>query len=331
MATSDVVKIPSEDELWTLLQALLNGTADGRSAVELKGWRPELLYFPEEPTGHTVSPSVARAITEFHRSLSRSYAYLAYGQANASILLQDDKKLLDVRFLITDGSSGVSIEDLVVDAIISGLIGKMSGEEITVTIVVFLLLYFSHSVGRHWINQAYEAKRHVRSAEEREKLSAEETRRAEIMAAALTQHPQLAPLQDVSEEAKRGLVSAARSYPHSRVIGADLTSKEAGVILSREREKGIGRRIDGLFEIARINPEYEDGYFFRLKRADTGDEIEAEANYSELPQEDIHLLFDVAENKGGINALVNAWFIGDRIVRARIVRVNKPDTSNDPG
>ena len=57
MATSDVVKIPSEDELWTLLQALLNGTADGRSAVELKGWRPELLYFPEEPTGHTVSPS----------------------------------------------------------------------------------------------------------------------------------------------------------------------------------------------------------------------------------------------------------------------------------
>jgi len=323
----DIFPAPSEDELWELLRRLLEDPKAVASIrrISIKGWRPELFYLPDEPIGHSLSPSVAQAITEFHRQLQRSYAYLAYGETRATLLSAEDRRLLDVRFIATDGSSGLEVADEIVDALVLGLIGKMSGEQITLAILVFLLLFFSQSFGRYWINEHYSLKRRNEESDERMRLSEQETERAKIMATALSQHPELAPLKDGSDGAKMSLVKAAKNFDRSRVQGADLTAKEARIITKQAKAEGEGRRIDGLFEIARINPEYEEGHIFRLKREDSDDEFEAQANYSELTSEDIHILYKAAENKSYVYAFVNAWFIDGRITRATIVRVNEPD------
>ncbi|WP_420731010.1 hypothetical protein [Hwanghaeella sp. 1Z406] len=323
MAERDVSAIASEDDLWDLLESLMDGSVSGRARVYLDGWSPEILYFPDEPTGHTISPAAAKAVTDLHKSLSRSYAFLAYGTNNAGLLRIDDKKLLDIRFVVTDGSSGLDLEDYVLEAILSGLTEKMTGAQITITIVLFLVLYFSQSFARHWVNSVYEQKRHDRSAGERVQLSEQETRRAEILANALREHPNLAPMQDYSDDARRSLISAARAYPRSRVLGADLTAEEARIILSSDREQGVGRRIDGRFEVARINTEVDDGHLFRLKATDSSVEIDAQATRIDLPQEDIHLLFQAAESKENVSVLINAWVVGERIVKATVVRVEK--------
>jgi len=265
MPADQPVLVASEDQLWDILEAQLSDTEQiPGTGFSISGWGPELLYLPEEPIGHSVSPSVARAITDFHRSLSRSYAYLAYGQANAIFLRQDDRELLDVRFVVTDGSSGLEVADWIIDTLIAGLIGKMTGDHITVATAVFLVLYFTHSYGKHWISKRYEEKRQAHEAEERERLGAQEIRRMEILSDVLTKHPHLKPLQDGAEDAKMGLVNAARNFNRSRVQGANLTAQEAKIIVSRQREERKGRRIDGLFEISRINPEHEAGHLFRL-------------------------------------------------------------------
>jgi hypothetical protein len=72
MALPPNIVISSEKDLWSLLEALRTGESAVGSSVHIEGWRPELLYFPDEPLGHSVSPSTARAIVEFHRSLQRA-------------------------------------------------------------------------------------------------------------------------------------------------------------------------------------------------------------------------------------------------------------------
>jgi len=69
--------------------------------------------------------------------------------------------------------------------IADGLIEKMTGEQITLIVVVYFLLFFGQSFARSWVEKHYEQKCHDREAREREKVSDEETRRAQIMADAL--------------------------------------------------------------------------------------------------------------------------------------------------
>lgn len=237
------------------------------------------------------------------------------------LLSVEDQRLLDIRFLITDGSSGVELEDKIIEAVVMGLIAKMTGDQITITIVIFLVLYFSSSFGRYWISQAYEARKQDRTAGEREKLSEEETKRAQILADALTKKSDLEGLRLASIEVKKDLVSAARSFDRSRVLGADLTSEEARVILSKDREKSVGRRIDGEYDVARIVTEQDAPFGFRLKNLKTGEEFDARADEGEIPSEDIHSLFQAAEHRTSVFVSVNGRYVGDRLASANIVRV----------
>ena len=69
--------------------------------------------------------------------------------------------------------------------------------------------------------------------------------------------------------------------------------------------------------------EHEGGYVIKLKGLNDGREFNVEANYSDLPKEDIHTIFEAGESKASIQATINAWFVGDRITRAAVVRANK--------
>jgi hypothetical protein len=102
---ADIAVVPAEDDLWSLLERVLTAVdVPEPDALRILSWRPRLLYFPDAEMGHTVTPSIARAIGGFHSSLSKSYAYLAYGQPNARFLRQEDQALLDIRMLVSDGS-----------------------------------------------------------------------------------------------------------------------------------------------------------------------------------------------------------------------------------
>lgn len=102
--------------------------------------------------------------------------------------------------------------------------------------------------------------------------------------------------------------------------GVDLNKRQARAILSGEEKAKEGKRLDGEYRVVDINTETDSGYIVKLQNVDTDEEITAHANYDELTNEDIHTIFDVAERKTVLRALVNAFFVGERITRASIVR-----------
>ncbi|MGH7048467.1 MAG: hypothetical protein ACREE2_18985 [Stellaceae bacterium] len=327
---ADSLRIGDESDLWGVLERMLSySLAIPLDLFEISGWQPELLYFPDEPLGHSISPSIARAVSGFHASISRSYAYLAYGRPNARLLRNDDIYALDIRILVVAGSDGLTFTEKGIRDLVYKLAEKMTGKQITVAIVVFLLMYFSASVTKDWIDKGLEAKRQEVESSERIKQSEEETKRMALIAKALESHPGLKPVADMSYESKEPLARAVTSTINARISGAPITGEEAKAILSNPRQAGHGKRVDGIYDIVEIDIENPDGYMGRVRNNETHEEFTVSINRRELPDEDIGVLFKALHDKTAVHTLINAWFVGDKITHASIVRANTPGNGGD--
>lgn len=317
------IRVTSETDLWVALERCLDaiGSAD-REVFEIDGWSPQLLYFPHELVHHSIRPSAARAVTDFHKSLSRSYAYLVYGDANATLLKGEDRLLLDLEFLVTGGSTGVEAADKAIEAIAKAIAEKMTGKQITISVIAFLLLYFGSSMGAAWLSEHYETRRAEEASDERISLSEQETRRVEMMTRALNCSPELAPVKEEADSSKTALVRPITQQKSGAVLGTEISGEQAKVILSKERQRGEGKRIDGEYRVNDINTTTPLGYVAEIENVKTGQKISVEVNRDDLPAEDIHLIFQVAEAKSSLIARVNAWLVGGKIVRANIVRAD---------
>jgi hypothetical protein len=80
--------------------------------------------------------------------------------------------------------------------------------------------------------------------------------------------------------------------------------------------------MDGIYEVIQIDIENPDGYMGRVRNSNTNEEFPIQINRSELTDEDIDALFKALRDKTKVNALINAWFLGDKIAYASIVRAD---------
>lgn len=234
MATA---KIRTEEDAWALLERVRAG-APPPDEIDVSDWNPELLYFPDAARGHVISPTTARAVTEFHKSLQRGYAEIVYGSPNARLLKARDLERLELEILVTDGSNGLkaigdAIENLTSE-LAAALADKMTPEQITNIVLAFLLLYFGSSVAKQWIASAYRKKQKEVDANERMKLSEQETERLQIMASVVSEYKTLATVREEANEAHEALVRPATASDRTRVVGTEITADEAKVIVSKE-------------------------------------------------------------------------------------------------
>jgi len=314
--------IPSEDALWELLARIVENpaVAEEINLLRFVGWNPQLLYFPDEYIGHSVRPSLARAITEFHSSLSKAYALVVYGQPNRLLLKKEDRDALEMLFVVTDGSSGLEAVAQALDRLTAEMVSKLSGPQVMGIIILVIVLFFGKDMAKEYYAATLEQKADQLASEERIKLSEQETERFRLFREAMEKFGVNPAIKDEADDALKALTRPAAQEDHSRVRGVDLTKHQAQAVLSSGQKEREGRRLDGNYRVIDINTDTEMGYAIKLQDVDTEQEFTAYATYEELTREDIHTIFEVAEKKSVVHALVNAFFVGDRISRAFIVR-----------
>lgn len=330
---AEQIVLSKEDDLWNLLEGIVQGGVvvsndDVRNLVRVVGWRPELLYFPTDPVSHSVSPAIARAVIGYHAALSRAYAALVYQDADQRRLHKDDEEALDLKILVVAGSNGFEVLDGALDRLTHAVLSKITGRQMLLALLVFLLLNFSETVVKDWIHESYAARAREKDQEahvhEVARLTEEETNRMQLLIAALGQLPRFKPVANAAEQGREPLLRGSLGFERTRVMGNEITNEEARVIVSRDKAEGQGRRLDGRFEVVDINIENPEGWMGIIRDVKSGQEITISINRGELPASDIQTLFEALQNKTDVDAMVNAWFVGDKIQHATIVRADKP-------
>lgn len=324
MADTTVLEVGSEDVLWDFLQDVLENPEFAASvqSLQISGWSPQLLYFPDETIGHTIRPAAARALDEYHRCLQRGYALLLHGQADLRVLTAADKERLDIPFLITDGSTGSKVLDAILDKLIDGLLANMTGPQKLTAIVIFIIAFFGHVAALDWFEKNHNLKIADMASKERIEMGEQEIARMKIFAEALGRSDLGKALNSEADKSKRALVKPAAQGNSSRVLGVDITKEQAQRVLAQPAEETKGVRLDGVYKVTIINTESENGFVVRLENKDTGREVVALASRAELTEEDIHLIFETAEKKTFFRGAVNAFFTGDKITRAYLMRAD---------
>lgn len=321
-AMAETFVIRGEADLWRLLSATLDGSKDSPEVVQVIGWQPRLLYFPDEPIGHSVSPSLARAISGFHTSLSRSYAYLVYGKPIASALRAEDKAILDIKMLAISGSNGIEVIGEAIEHLTHAIVHKLSPRQMAVIIAIFLLLHFGATVTKDWIAAQYAEKSHADDEKMLVSLSDSETERMKLLIDALEKNPGLKPVAAIADEGRIPLVRSVVPHLRGSVLGTEISSEQASVIISKGKDEGQSQRLDGRFEVVEIDVENPEGYMGTLRDTKTGKDIKVSLNRMDLAAEDMRALFDALEGKSAVDALVNAWIVGGKITYAAVVRAN---------
>jgi hypothetical protein len=143
------------------------------------------------------------------------------------------------------------------------------------------------------------------------------------MASVLQEHPTWKPVKALSDEGRVPLLRGALPYDHSEILGVPITREQAKTIVAKEKEQGQAKRLDGRFEVVEIDIENPEGFMAILRDVKTQQEISVALNRGELPDEDLHILFAALEQKSVVDALVNAWMVGEKISYAAVVRANK--------
>jgi hypothetical protein len=296
---AEIRVITKEADLWSLLEAETSSTKGQLpiDSVHIDGWQPRLLYFPDARIGHSVSPSIARAISGFHTSLSRSYAYMIYGDANARRLKTEDLEVLDIQMLVVSGSNGFDVMADALDRLSDAVVHKLTGQQMAVLLAIFLLLNFSGTVAKEWLSTMYAERARDTEIQEHIKLSEQETQRMQILASVIGQNPCIKPIEDIAAEGRPPLVRSVIPQVRGNIFGTEITREQASIIVSKERTKGEGQRFDGCFEVVDINIDNPDGHYGVLKNTKTGQEVRAAINSGELSKDDIDALFQALHQK----------------------------------
>jgi hypothetical protein len=315
--------IPSEEALWDLLRRISENPelAAEIRALKIAGWQPQILYFPDEPIGHSIRPTLARAVTEFHASVSKAYALVVYGEPNRQLLKNTDKEILDLMFLVTDGSNGLNMVEEAVDKLVEGLLKKMTGKQIVAIVIIFLLLYFGQDVAKDYFAGYFAHLDSDTTSAERITLNEHETERIKLLTEMMQKFGVKPELKAESDEALKALTRPATQQDRSAVRGVEITREQARTVTTAPRQEREGRRLDGIYKVNEIT-DVESGFLIRIENIETGEEFSANASYTELTGDDVHIIFQVAEKKTTFHALINAFYVGDKISQAFILRAD---------
>ena len=130
--------------------------------------------------------------------------------------------------------------------------------------------------------------------------------------------------QYIGIDALNAIFHAVAQVGNARISGTPITGEVAKIILSSPRQKGAGKRMDGIYEVIEIDNENPDGYTGRVKNTSTNEEFTVSISKTELTDDDIDALFKALRDRTTVNALINAWLVGDRITHASVMRANVP-------
>ena len=145
----------------------------------------------------SMTPTVMRAFIEIQRGIYRSYAIAKYGTPEVRRLNDRERADLEMSVRIEKGSSVFEAEMSKIFLQLSDkIINKMPPEYILAIVFFSILTYAGGSVARTFIVKRAETKQYKEGQITQRVLSAEETKRHEIMASLVRKHPVLENIQN---------------------------------------------------------------------------------------------------------------------------------------
>lgn len=331
-AAQNGLTIRSEEDAYDLLKKLVDKSVNvNDQQLSFEGWPTLTLRLQGDGYQSTITPPVMKAFLELQQGIYRSYAVAKYNTPHKR-LTNEEKAALEIRVKVEPGSSMFSIDmQQLLERLCHELVGKMDPTTILISVIGAGVIWAGQSMYKHYLDQRTDVRKaEIKSEADRALLEQlkfgqeQETKRAEIMAAAFGQNARLQTIANISEDTKAALIKRSASADVIEIQGVELTGEVADELVKNARRKSEEIRLDGMYRILNVDSSNPEEFKVKVKCQASGDEFVAKVQDKTLEGRYLEALKDSEWKRKPVRLQVNAKSLDDVIKDAIVIRAEFP-------
>ncbi|MBN3978285.1 hypothetical protein [Serratia marcescens] len=279
MANAELL-INSEEEAFALIENYLSGYPLPEH-ISFDGW-PSLSFRLEgENFQQSITPSVMKGFIEMQAQINKSFALAKYGVPDPRRLTKDEREDLEIKVKVEKGSSVFNVDiDGFLTKLGQELVGKMSPQEIMVTLLGAALIWGGVSIFRRFLDNRKEVrlseiskdgdKEHLKTMQS---MSQEETKRMELLTKFINKTPLLDNMERMSHDAKTEMVKSFVRADVAEIDGITLDAEMAKELTTNARRRSTEMRIDGVYRIEEVNNTDPEAFKVKARNIHTNQRL----------------------------------------------------------
>ena len=317
------LKVTSEADAFKLIEKALNkelGYQPYRLCFE--NWPVLSIKLEGEGYESTITPDMAAALVELQHAMNRTYARLVHQSANARVLSIEERDSLKFKAKVEKGSSLVEVNlGEWAEKLSTALVDKMSPEQVVLSVVGVAAVAGGTLAYKWYLRHKSEDKKVEADMQARVALSAEETKRHEILTKALTARPEIDHARQYFDAARTDVLKGVADADTVTVAGVKLDNATAHAVARAKRSESKEIQANGNYQILRVDWHQEGEARFKVLNVDTHREFMASLIDESLEHEQIKLLQQAEWERSQIYLSINATELRGEITTATIVGV----------
>lgn len=319
--------VGSEDQAFSLLKrALENELADQPYALEFDNWPLLTLRFVGKGYDSTITPQIAEALVELQHAMNRSYARLVRNAANSNVLTKEERQNIEFKARVDEGSSLITVDfGDYAQTLATALAGKMTGTELVVTILGLAISGGGLLAYKAFLSARSEDKKVDQATKQLVEMSAQETKRLQLLADALAQNQALKASHEDFDNVRHDIVKSVGDANQLDVQGIPLSREQARVISITPRTKPEDVQLNGNYRIVKLDWSKDDEVRISLYGVEAERrEFMATMQAQNLTPQNIEKLKACEWDRKPVYLSINATILRGVVTTATIVGVEWP-------
>lgn len=318
--------IDGEDKALRVLEEALQGQFNNQNVdLVFTNWPTIEIRLVGKGYDSTITSDVAEALIEIQNAVNRSYARHVHKSSNARRLTADERQQIKFKAKVKRGSSAIEINlgDFA-SKLMQELVGKMDSTQVMITVLGVALIGGSALAYKWYLKHQSDDKKIDAETKKTVALSAEETRRLEIVTKALSAQKELKHTREDFDDARLQVLKSVGDATSLTVNGVELPREAANKIATSARSKSKDEQRNGHYLITKIDWQQEEDVRLTLASEDGDETFVASLSQENIKQEHRDILQKAEWERKTIYMSINATVLRGEITTARIVAVSWP-------
>ncbi|WP_233466391.1 hypothetical protein [Enterobacter asburiae] len=279
MANADIL-INTDEEAFALIESYLSGYPLPDN-ISFDGWPVLSFRLEGDNFQQSITPSVMKGFIEMQSQINKSYALAKYGVPDPRRLTKEEREDLEIKVKVEKGSSVFNVDiDGFLTKLGQELVGKMSPQEIMITLLGAALIWGGASIFKRFLDNRKEVrlaeiskdgdKEHLRTMQS---MSQEETKRLELLTKFIDRKPLLDNMDRMSYDAKTEMVKSFARADLAEIDGVTLDAELARELTTNARRRSTEMRIDGVYRIEEVNNTDPEAFKVKARNINTNQRL----------------------------------------------------------
>lgn len=319
--------IDSEDKAFEVLQETLKSSNYlAPKNIDFSKWHTLAIKYKGQPFHGTINSDIASAIVQLQSHIYNCYALLI-GKQSATELTAEQKKSLQLVVEVKKGSSDLEADLLgILNNFLQAAVDKMTGEQITIVVIVFALSILGYVCYKLYVNKKLEESQ----SKERLNMSELELEKIKAVMQLKSTSPIVEAMSDGMDDVRQGFIKAALEADNLSLQGVKIEEPIIKKISGRKpRQTSKEVQLNGQYQIFGSNFSGPDEIRFDLQNFDQGNgrTFVATISNDDLTEEFKKKLQQAEWDRTKIYLAINATILRDKVISARIIDARWPNES----